>query len=53
MYCFMTFHVFIEYSNIAGATKAKSSLHGQRFGGNSVVAVYYSEEKFVNGDYGD
>jgi hypothetical protein len=32
--------------------KAKSSLHGRMFGGHAVVAVYYSEEAFQNGDYG-
>lgn len=50
--CYRTFQVFVEYSDTAGAAKAKSSLHGRRFGGNSVVAVYYSEEKFANEDFG-
>ncbi|KAH9565368.1 hypothetical protein CY35_04G074700 [Sphagnum magellanicum] len=44
--------VFVEYSDTAGAAKAKSSLHGRKFGGNAVVAVYYSEEAFANRDYG-
>jgi len=25
--------------------------NGRKFGGNSVVAVYYSENKFAQGDY--
>jgi splicing factor U2AF subunit len=44
--------VFIEYSDTLGSAKAKSSLHGRKFGGNVAVAVYYSEEAFANGDYG-
>uniref|UniRef100_A0A7I4CPR3 Splicing factor U2af large subunit n=1 Tax=Physcomitrium patens TaxID=3218 RepID=A0A7I4CPR3_PHYPA len=44
--------VFLEYSDIAGASKAKASLHGRRFDENLVVAVYYPEDKFAAGDYG-
>ncbi|CAM6041317.1 unnamed protein product [Sphagnum compactum] len=44
--------VFVEYSDTSGSMKAKSSLHGRMFGGHAVVAVYYSEEAFQNGDYG-
>ncbi|XP_024385754.1 splicing factor U2af large subunit B isoform X1 [Physcomitrium patens] len=44
--------VFVEYSDTAGAAKAKASLHGRRFGGHSVVAVYYPAEKFSIEDYG-
>jgi len=44
--------VFLEYSDIAGAAKAKASLHGRRFDENLVVAVYYPEDKFEAGDYG-
>lgn len=46
------FQVFVEYSDTAGAAKAKASLHGRRFGGHSVVAVYYPAEKFSIEDYG-
>lgn len=46
------FQVFVEYSDTAGAAKAKASLHGRRFGGLSVVAVYYPAEKFSIEDYG-
>jgi len=44
--------VFVEYADTAGAAKAKASLHGRRFGGNSVVAVYYPEDKFAREDFG-
>ncbi|KAH9550687.1 hypothetical protein CY35_10G084500 [Sphagnum magellanicum] len=44
--------VFVEYSDTSGSMKAKSSLHGRMFGGHAVVAAYYSEEAFQNGDYG-
>lgn len=44
--------VFVEYEDFQGATKAKQALHNRKFGGNSVIASYYSEDKFLNGDYG-
>ncbi|BBN15275.1 splicing factor U2AF 65 kDa subunit [Marchantia polymorpha subsp. ruderalis] len=44
--------VFVEYADTQGAIKAKTALHGRKFSGNSVVAVYYPEDKFSNGDYG-
>jgi hypothetical protein len=44
--------VFVEYTDTAGAAKAKSSLHGRKFSGNSVIAVYYPEDKFERGEYG-
>ncbi|CAM6048654.1 unnamed protein product [Sphagnum compactum] len=44
--------VFVEYGDLQGAAKAKASLHGRKFGGNTVIATYYSEEKFMHGDYG-
>ncbi|KAL6654651.1 hypothetical protein ACP70R_008116 [Stipagrostis hirtigluma subsp. patula] len=43
--------VFLEYGDIDGAAKAKTALHGRKFGGNPVVAVCYPEDKFANGDY--
>lgn len=42
----------MEYEDFQGATKAKQALHNRKFGGNSVIASYYSEDKFLNGDYG-
>ncbi|KAH9562302.1 hypothetical protein CY35_05G064500 [Sphagnum magellanicum] len=44
--------VFVEYGDLQGAAKAKASLHGRKFGGNTVIATYYAEEKFMHGDYG-
>eukprot|EP01018_Ginkgo_biloba_P026379 Gb_16437 [translate_table: standard] len=45
--------VFVEYADTQGAAKAKASLNGRKFGGNVVVAVYYPEDKFSAGQYGD
>nr|XP_024400964.1 splicing factor U2af large subunit B-like isoform X4 [Physcomitrium patens] len=44
--------VFVEYSDLEGAAKAKQALHNRKFGGKLVIASYYSEDKFLNGDYG-
>jgi len=44
--------VFVEYSDLQGSAKAKQALHNRKFGGKSVIATYYSEDKFTNGDYG-
>ena len=43
--------VFLEYADVDGAAKAKTALHGRKFGGNPVVAVFYVEEKFANEEY--
>ncbi|XP_062197411.1 splicing factor U2af large subunit B isoform X2 [Phragmites australis] len=43
--------VFLEYADIDGAAKAKTALHGRKFGGNPVVAVCYPEDKFANEEY--
>ncbi|XP_042962646.1 splicing factor U2af large subunit B-like isoform X3 [Carya illinoinensis] len=43
--------VFLEYADIDGAAKARSGLNGRKFGGNQVVAVFYPENKFAQGDY--
>ncbi|XP_024637891.1 splicing factor U2af large subunit B isoform X2 [Medicago truncatula] len=43
--------VFLEYVDIEGATKARTGLNGRKFGGNEVIAVFYSENKFAQGDY--
>ena len=43
--------VFVEYTDVAGSQKAKQSLNGRKFGGNSVVAIYYPEDRFASGDY--
>ncbi|OAE26408.1 hypothetical protein AXG93_131s1180 [Marchantia polymorpha subsp. ruderalis] len=44
--------VFVEYIDTQGSAKAKATLHGRRFGGHTVIATYYPEEKFTHGDYG-
>ncbi|KAH6795444.1 hypothetical protein C2S51_036430 [Perilla frutescens var. frutescens] len=43
--------VFLEYSDTGGCRKAKSALSGRKFGGNSVTALYYPEDKYYGGDY--
>ena len=44
--------VFVEYSDSQAAAKAISALNGRKFGGNVVLATFYPEEKFEQGDYG-
>ncbi|KAI3839109.1 hypothetical protein MKW98_029446 [Papaver atlanticum] len=43
--------VFLEFSDTNSAGKALVGLHGRKFGGNEVVAVYYPENKFLHGEY--
>ncbi|KMZ72825.1 Splicing factor U2af large subunit B [Zostera marina] len=43
--------VFLEYEDISGSSKAKSALHGRKFGGSTVATFYYPEDKFSSGDY--
>lgn len=43
--------VFLEYSDTLGCTKAKAALGGRKFGGNTIVAIYYPEDKFYKKDY--
>ncbi|PON67704.1 U2 snRNP auxilliary factor, large subunit, splicing factor [Parasponia andersonii] len=43
--------VFLEYVEVDGASKARAGLNGRKFGGNQVVAVFYPENKFAEGDY--
>ncbi|KAK1288111.1 Splicing factor U2af large subunit B [Acorus calamus] len=43
--------VYLEYTDVDGAMKARQGLHGRKFGGNSVVAVFYPENKFAEGVY--
>ena len=44
--------VFLHYSDLAGSAKARMALHGRKFGGNPVVAVFYPEALFLEGQYG-
>ncbi|XP_011656492.1 splicing factor U2af large subunit A isoform X5 [Cucumis sativus] len=43
--------VFLEYADIDSATKARAGLNGRKFGGNQVMAVFYPENKFAQGEY--
>ncbi|XP_048595792.1 splicing factor U2af large subunit B-like isoform X10 [Brassica napus] len=43
--------VFLEYADLDGAAKARSGMNGRKFDGNQVVAVYYPENKYAQGDY--
>lgn len=43
--------VFLTYADTDGSIKARVALDGRKFGGNHVVAVYYPEDKFAQGDY--
>jgi splicing factor U2AF subunit len=43
--------VFLEYADIDGSTKAKTAMHGRKFGGNPVVASFYPENKFADEEY--
>ena len=43
--------VFLEYADIDSAMKARAGLNGRKFGGNQVMAVFYPENKFAQGEY--
>lgn len=43
--------VFLEYMDTEGSMKARQGLHGRKFGGNQVSAVFYPENKFFQGEY--
>ncbi|KAM7516274.1 hypothetical protein LguiA_005857 [Lonicera macranthoides] len=43
--------VFLEYTDVESATKARGGLNGRKFGGNQVVAVFYPENKFFQQEY--
>ncbi|XP_010430078.1 PREDICTED: splicing factor U2af large subunit B isoform X4 [Camelina sativa] len=45
--------VFLEYADVDGSSKARLGMNGRKFGGNQVVAVYYPENKYAQGDYED
>jgi splicing factor U2AF subunit len=44
--------VFLEYSDTSSCANARNALNGRKFGGNTVNASYYPEDKYHNGDYG-
>ncbi|XP_072978900.1 splicing factor U2af large subunit A-like isoform X2 [Typha angustifolia] len=43
--------VFLEYADTEGSAKARQGLNGRKFGGNQVIAVFYPESKFAEGEY--
>ncbi|XP_039000880.1 splicing factor U2af large subunit B-like isoform X2 [Hibiscus syriacus] len=43
--------VFLEYSDVDGSRKAQAAMNGRRFGDNQVIAVFYPEDKFAQGEY--
>ncbi|KAB2051621.1 hypothetical protein ES319_A12G067000v1 [Gossypium barbadense] len=43
--------VFLEYSDVEGSRKAQAAMNGRRFGENQVIAVFYPENKFAQGEY--
>ncbi|XP_039139315.1 splicing factor U2af large subunit B-like isoform X1 [Dioscorea cayenensis subsp. rotundata] len=43
--------VFLEYADTDASSKARQALNGRKFGGNTVVAVFYPENKFAQGEY--
>ncbi|CAN0880352.1 Splicing factor U2af large subunit B [Linum grandiflorum] len=43
--------VFLEYGDTDGAARARAGMNGRKFGGNEVVAVFYDENTFHQGDY--
>ncbi|KFK40234.1 hypothetical protein AALP_AA3G348100 [Arabis alpina] len=43
--------VFLEYAETESSSRARSGMNGRKFGGNEVVAVFYPEDKFEQGDY--
>jgi splicing factor U2AF subunit len=43
--------VIVEFSDVASSMRARSSLHGRKFGGKPVVATYMSEERHMAGDF--
>ncbi|KAL7231976.1 hypothetical protein ACSBR2_010068 [Camellia fascicularis] len=45
--------VFLEYADVESATRARQGLNGRKFDGNQVVAVFYPENKFSEGEYDD
>ncbi|OMO93053.1 hypothetical protein COLO4_17145 [Corchorus olitorius] len=43
--------VFLEYADVEGSKKAQIAMNGRKFGGNQVLAVFYPENKFAEGEY--
>ncbi|CAO2813724.1 unnamed protein product [Amaranthus hypochondriacus] len=43
--------VFLEYADTESSSRARAGMNGRKFGGNQVLAVFYPENKFAEGDY--
>ncbi|XP_042508946.1 splicing factor U2af large subunit B-like [Macadamia integrifolia] len=44
--------VFLEYADLGGAMKARTCLNGRKFDGSVVMADFFPENRYVEGDYG-
>ncbi|CAN8276429.1 unnamed protein product [Cochlearia groenlandica] len=44
--------VFMKYADTDSSLRARTGLNGRKFGDMEVVAVFYPEDKFEQGDYG-
>lgn len=42
-------YVFLHYSDLEGAQRAKDSLSGRVFGGKTIITAFFDEEKFNSG----
>ena len=42
--------VIIEFAEVEVAIKARAAMHGRRFAGRTVTAVYLSEQAYAAGD---
>lgn len=43
--------VFLEYADLDSSTHSKTMLHLTWFRGRQVIAVFYPEDKFADGNY--
>ena len=43
--------VFLLYEDAAGAERARTALHGRKFGGQNIVASAFSKERFDARDF--
>ncbi len=45
--------VVIEFMDVISAVKARNAMHGRKFGGRTVTAVFLPEDSYVAGRYDD
>ncbi|KAJ3174360.1 Splicing factor 45 [Geranomyces variabilis] len=45
--------IFVAFSAVASARKAQAELNGRYFGGRAVIASFYDEKRFQQGQYED